>query len=180
MFKFEKMIAWQKAVEFADRAFEVADRWPQRYQFSLGEQLRRAALSITNNLAEGSGRRTPASRRAFCDTAKGSTYEVVSLLAIALRRKETTRTEFDQFYRAGDERASIISGLIDSTFKEEGDVSQTPRAIRESDMEYETPSEIRCVARLPARNPLISDVPRTWIAISDRVHGVADDSNSQL
>ena len=60
MFKFEKMIAWQKAVEFVDKAFEVADRWPQRYQFSFGEQLRRAALSITNNLAEGSGRRTPA------------------------------------------------------------------------------------------------------------------------
>ena len=60
MFKFEKMIAWQKAADFVDKAFEVADRWPQRYQFSFGEQLRRAALSITNNLAEGSRRRTPA------------------------------------------------------------------------------------------------------------------------
>ena len=51
MFKFEKMIAWQKGVEFADKAFEVADRWPQRHQFSLGEQLRRAALSVTNSVS---------------------------------------------------------------------------------------------------------------------------------
>jgi hypothetical protein len=43
------MIAWQKGVEFGDRAFDVAERLPQRLQFSFGEQLRRAALSITNN-----------------------------------------------------------------------------------------------------------------------------------
>lgn len=40
MFKFEKMIAWQKGIDFADRAFEIADRWPQRYQFSLSRKLR--------------------------------------------------------------------------------------------------------------------------------------------
>ena len=98
MFKFEKMIAWQKAIEFADRAFDVADRLQQRLQFSFGEQLRRAALGITNNLAEGSGRRTPGSRRSFYDSAKGSTYEVVNIVAILLRRKEVTQAEFDIFY----------------------------------------------------------------------------------
>lgn len=65
MFKFEKMIAWQKAVEFADYAFGIADRLPQKHQFSLGEQLRRAVLGITDNPAEGSGRRTPGSRRSL-------------------------------------------------------------------------------------------------------------------
>ena len=137
MFKFEKMIAWQKGVEFADQAFEVADSWPQKHQFSLGEQLRRAALSVTNNLAEGSGRRTPASRRAFYDIAKGSTYEVVSILAIARRRREVDQPEFDSFYQAGDEIASIISGLIDATFREESTMSQAARAVRESDAVYE-------------------------------------------
>ena len=137
MFKFEKMIAWQKGVEFADKAFEVADRWPQRYQFSLGEQLRRAALSVTNNLAEGSGRRTPASKRAFCDIAKGSTYEVISILAIARRRREVDQPEFDSFYQAGDEIASIISGLIDATFREQAASIQSSRAVREDGDGYE-------------------------------------------
>ena len=137
MFKFEKMIAWQKGVEFADKAFEVADRWPQIHQFSLGEQLRRAALSITNNLAEGSGRRTPASRRAFYDIAKGSTYEVISILAIARRRREVDPLEFDLFYRDGDKIASIISGLIDATFREEAMAGQSVRAVIEDSVNYE-------------------------------------------
>ena len=136
MFKFETMIAWQKGVEFVDKAFEVADRWPQKHQFSLGEQLRRAALSITNNLAEGSGRKTPASRRAFYDIAKGSTYEVISILAIARRRCEVNQPEFDSFYQAGDEISSIISGLIDATFREESMSSQSARAIREDSVNY--------------------------------------------
>jgi four helix bundle protein len=128
MFKFEKMIAWQKAADFADKALDIADRWPQRYQFSFSGQLQRAALGITNNLAEGSGRRTPGSRRSFYDSAKGSTYEVVSILAIGLRRKIVTQAEFDELYRLGDELASIISGLIDATFREEEALAKNPRA----------------------------------------------------
>lgn len=138
MFKFEKMIAWQKAVEFADHAFDVADRLPQRHQFSFGEQLRRAALGITNNLAEGSGRRTPGTRRTFYDSGKGSTYEVVSIIAILLRRKEVTQTEFDIFYRMGDELASIISGLIDATFREEAELGRMPRTARDEEEQYLT------------------------------------------
>ncbi len=138
MFKFEKMIAWQKGVEFADKAFDVADRLPQRHQFSLGEQLRRAALSITNNLAEGSGRITPGNRRTFYDSAKGSTYEVISIVAIALRRKEVSQAEFDMFYRMGDELASIISGLIDATFREEAELRKTPRTVRDEEEQYLT------------------------------------------
>lgn len=140
MFKFEKMIAWQKGVELADRAFEVADRWPQRYQFSLGEQLRRAALSVTNNLAEGSGRRTPASRRSFYDIAKGSVYEVISIQAIARRRKEIDPHEYDAFYQSGDELAAIISGLIDATFREEA-AGKSGRSLREEEFSYDLPDD---------------------------------------
>jgi len=55
-FKFERFEAWKRAIGFADEMFVLADALPQRYQFSLGEQLRRAALSIPTNLAEGAGR----------------------------------------------------------------------------------------------------------------------------
>lgn len=72
MFKFEKMIAWQKGLELVDRAYKLADAFPRPYESSFGDQLRRTTLSITNNLAEGSGRRTPANRRLYYDHAKGS------------------------------------------------------------------------------------------------------------
>ena len=56
MFSFEKLEVWKRSLDFADEMFRLADKLPQRYQFSLGEQLRRAALSIPTNIAEGSGR----------------------------------------------------------------------------------------------------------------------------
>ena len=135
MFKFERMIAWQKGVEFGDRAFEIADRLPQRLQFSFGEQLRRAALNVTNNLAEGSGRRSPGSRRSFYDIAKGSVYEVISILAILRRREQMAQADYDGLYQAGDELASIISGLVEATLREETTAGHSPR-IREESGDY--------------------------------------------
>jgi len=65
MFKFETFDVWKRAIDFANEIFEFADRLPQQYQFSLGEQLRRAGLSIATNLAEGSGRDNPKEERYF-------------------------------------------------------------------------------------------------------------------
>ena len=113
-FRFERFEAWKRAVEFADEMFEVADRLPQRYQFSLGEQLRRAALSIANNLAEGSGRGNPKEERYFYGVAKGSVYEVVNLLVLIGKRGHLSREEYRVFYDEGDELAAMISGAISS------------------------------------------------------------------
>ena len=68
-FKFERFETWKRAIEFANAMFEVADALPQKYQFSLGEQLRRAALSVPTNLAEGSGRASPKEERYFYGSA---------------------------------------------------------------------------------------------------------------
>ena len=134
MFSFEKMIAWQKSIEFVDQVFDVADGLPQKYQFSLGEQLRRAALSITNNLAEGSGRGTPALQRNFYDTAKGSNYEVISILAVVLRRKLIGEAEFNKFRQDASEITAIIFGLIKAT---EAKMNTSPKMIREEQAIYE-------------------------------------------
>lgn len=71
-FKFEKLDVWKRSINYADEMFQVADALPQKYQFSLGEQLRRAALSIPTNIAEGSGRDSSKSRAYFYRIAKGS------------------------------------------------------------------------------------------------------------
>ena len=134
MFSFEKMIAWQKSIEFVDLIFEVADGLPQKYQFSLGEQLRRASLSITNNLAEGSGRGSPALQRNYYDIAKGSIYEVISILAVVLRRKLITETEFNSFRQTASEITAIIFGLIRAA---ESKLNNFPKPIREETGLYE-------------------------------------------
>ena len=145
MFKFEKMIAWQKGVDLVDQAFGISDNWPQRYQFSLGEQLRRAALSITNNLAEGSGRISPGHRRNFYDSAKGSVYEVVSILTIANKRNLVDREVLNRLYQHADELASIISGLIESTLREEN----TPRTLRDDTTDYDASDTLHSNSNSP-------------------------------
>jgi len=111
-FKFESFDTWKRAIEFADKMFAVADSLPQRYQFSLGEQLRRAALSIPTNLAEGSGRDNPKEKRYFYGLSKGSVYEVVSLLVMVGKRGCMTREDYRGYYGEADEIAAMITGAI--------------------------------------------------------------------
>jgi four helix bundle protein len=142
MFSFEKMVAWQQAIGWADGIFDVADRLPQKLQFSFGEQLRRACLSVSNNLAEGSGRRTPRGQRYFYDIAHGSAYEVVSILAILKRRGHVSPQEYGTFYEQGDEVASIIFGLQRATFEAEARQPTSSRSLRESDEDYLIPGDM--------------------------------------
>jgi four helix bundle protein len=110
-FKFEKLEAWQKAIDFCDKVLAYAEKLPQQYQFSLGEQLRRAAISIPTNIAEGSGRDNPKESRYFYGISKGSVYEVVSLLVICGKRGVLTREDYRAFYGDADDVAAIIHGL---------------------------------------------------------------------
>jgi four helix bundle protein len=56
VFRFEKLAVWQKAVEFADRVYALTREFPDAERFRLTSQMRRAAVSISSNVAEGSGR----------------------------------------------------------------------------------------------------------------------------
>ncbi len=110
-FKFERLDVWQRAIEFADDMFEIADALPQRYQFSLGEQLRRAALSVPTNIAEGSGRDRPKESGYFYRISKGSVYECVSLLVMTGRRGHLERELYRQHRDTADELAAMLTGL---------------------------------------------------------------------
>jgi len=113
-FKFESFETWQRSIEFANEMFDVADGLPKKYQFSLGEQLRRAALSIPTNLAEGSGRDNPKEKRYFYGLAKGSVYEVVSLLVMVGKRGHLERESYKRHYEEADEIAAMITGAVKS------------------------------------------------------------------
>ena len=119
-FRFEHFVAWQRAVDFANSMFDVADGLPANYQRSLGEQLRRAALSVPTNLAEGSGRGNAKEERYFYAIAKGSLYEVVSLLVMVGKRGALEREAYRQYYAEADEIAAMISGAIKSTYNNSG------------------------------------------------------------
>ena len=58
MFDFEKLNVYQRALEFTNKIFDITQKFPKILQYSLGDQFRRATLSICNNIAEGSGKQT--------------------------------------------------------------------------------------------------------------------------
>lgn len=84
-FTFEKLVVYQKAVEFADASCSQTKDFPRGY-FFLADQLNRAALSIAVNIAEGNGRFTKPDRKNFFGIARGSVQECVPLLDVARRK----------------------------------------------------------------------------------------------
>jgi len=78
MFNFEKLDVWQEAIQFADLVYELTGDFPDEEHFGLTNQMRRAAVSISSNLAEGSSRVSRIGFRPLCRIATGSLFEVVS------------------------------------------------------------------------------------------------------
>lgn len=114
MFKFETLKVWEKSVEFADIMIEIADLLPQKYQYSFGDQLRRAGLSVPNNIAEATGRRKGKESVNLFNVSKGSVYECINILVILSKRKLVNWNRFDKkrIYNLADEICKMLSGLM--------------------------------------------------------------------
>ncbi len=110
-FSFEKLLVYQKAVNFADQVCERTEKFGRGYAF-LANQLNRAALSISANIAEGNGRFTKADRRNFFGIARGSVQECVPLLELAQRRRLLTVEDHTSLKGSLEEIARMLSGLI--------------------------------------------------------------------
>lgn len=83
MFRFEKLEVWKMSIEYAKKIYSICDQLPRNEEFGLKSQLKRAALSISSNIAEGSA---SSSNKDFCnflDIAIKSTIETVSQLFFA-------------------------------------------------------------------------------------------------
>jgi four helix bundle protein len=114
MFPFERLNAWQKGIGYVEELLKLADRVKDVDRFSLGDQLKRAGISITNNIAEGGGRKSRKEKVYFYTISKGSVYEVVNLLELYKRRGYLSLDEHNGFYVKAEELAKMLSGLINS------------------------------------------------------------------
>jgi four helix bundle protein len=111
MFGFEKLDVWQRAIEFADVVYSITRRFPVDERFGLTNQMRRAAVSISSNIAEGSSRNSRKDFARFIEIAAGSVYEVVSQSYIGRNQGFLTPEEFEVLYTAADEQSRMLSGL---------------------------------------------------------------------
>src|SRR5207244_5610998 len=86
MFNFEKLDVWQKAIDFADFIYSETRNFPAEERFGLTNQLRRGAVSISSNIAEGSSRTSQTDFARFIEIGTGSVFEVVSQAFVARRQ----------------------------------------------------------------------------------------------
>src|SRR5206468_3497366 len=111
MFNFEKLDVWQEAIRFADLVYELTGDFPNEERFGLTNQMRRAAVSISSNLAEGSSRASHTDFARFVEIATGSLFEVVSQTTIAFRRTMIAQRDYDEIYAAAEKQSKMLSGL---------------------------------------------------------------------
>ena len=86
VFRFQKLEVWNRAIEYGDDVYEISSTFPGDERFGLTSQIRRAVLSISSNIAEGTGRPSNQDFARFVEIAYGSLMEVVSQLEFAKRR----------------------------------------------------------------------------------------------
>jgi four helix bundle protein len=112
MFKFEGLEVWKAAVEVYCMVASTTEGLFRRNRGYLADQIRRAALSASANIAEGTGRAGSRESKQFFNVAKGSVYEVVSLAYVINAESLFSPEEYSAIYGRCDHIARMLSGLI--------------------------------------------------------------------
>ena len=114
MTHYKKLDAWKKAMLLIKEVYTVVKGYPKEELFALTSQTKRAAVSIAANIAEGVGRNYKKDTVQFLHIARGSLYELETLLNIAVMVEILSEAQFNPFENMIDEEIRILNGLIKS------------------------------------------------------------------
>ena len=118
VFGYRKLVAYQKAKEVVKRTYKLLKKFPAEERYAMCDQLRRASVSITSNIAEGVNRYSVKDKSHFIEIAYGSLMEVSSQFEIAEDLNYITVEERMSMDQLIEEVASLLSGL-QKTYKSE-------------------------------------------------------------
>lgn len=118
VFGYRKLIAYQKAKEVVKRTYKLLKKFPAEERYAMCDQLRRASVSITSNIAEGINRYSVKDKSHFIEMSYGSLMEVSSQMEIAEELGYITATEWLSMDQLVEEVAKLLSGL-QKTYKSE-------------------------------------------------------------
>lgn len=107
----QKLEAWGKSVDLVVEVYKATDRFPKEEKFGLTSQIRRAAVSVPANIAEGAGRSTAKEFAYFISNAQGSASEIETELIIAHRLGYLSETLFSQLITHLERIGRLITGL---------------------------------------------------------------------
>jgi four helix bundle protein len=111
---FLRLKVWHAAQQMTVNVYRISGGFPRSEQFGLTAQLRRAAVSVSSNIAEGAGRGNPQAFRAFLRIARGSLHEVRSQLDLAVRLGYLSNVEAIPVLSQAEEVSRMLSGLLRS------------------------------------------------------------------
>jgi four helix bundle protein len=107
----KKLLAWQKAIELVTEIYRITDRFPKKEEFGLVTQLRRAAVSVPSNIAEGLTRKTNRDKLHFLNIAQASPSEIDTQLEISLRLGYVSQPIHEEVEKKLVEVEKLVSGL---------------------------------------------------------------------
>ena len=111
---YRDLIAWQKAMELVTQVYAITRAFPHDELYGLTSQLRRAAVSIPSNIAEGQARYSHAEFHRFLRNARGSLAELETQLQIASNLEYVRKGEASALLQATAEEGRILNALLDS------------------------------------------------------------------
>ena len=113
-FDFENFPVYKLALKFAKEADELLNEVQLPKNSKIADQLLRASLSISLNIAEGAGRFHKADKKNFYIMARGSVFESVAILDILREKSSINQGTHSKFYAMLEELSKMLSGLINS------------------------------------------------------------------
>ncbi len=114
MHNFRNLKIYQRAINFAVEIYKISKLFPKDEMYGLVSQIRRAVVSISLNIAEGSGNNSEKEFKRFLEIALRSDYEVMTCLEIALRLNYLKKEDYDNLVVEADEIAAMIVGFSKS------------------------------------------------------------------
>lgn len=117
-FSFEKLDVWQRARNLCQIIYQISRAFPQEERFGATQQIRRSALSITCNLAEGSSRHKPVEKARFTEIAYGSLLETLNILLVAVDLHFISEDAFNEVRPLIEEISNKLNRLRESQLKQ--------------------------------------------------------------
>jgi four helix bundle protein len=108
---YRELIVWQRSIDWVEKIYRVSKNWPQEERFGLTGQVRRAAVSVPSNIAEGAGRTGTGEFLQFLSVASGSLAEVETQLILSRRLELLAEAEFEPLMAEAEEIGKMLSGL---------------------------------------------------------------------
>ncbi len=112
---YKDLIVWQKAMDLVDEIYTLVKVLPKEELFALSDQLRRSAVSIPSNIAEGYGRRGHKEFAQFLSIARGSLFELETQILIGIRQKLFPEAQCARACFLCDEIGRILTRMTHSS-----------------------------------------------------------------